>query len=666
MVKKLQWGILGTGSIAATFAKSLEHADRGELLAVASRAEHSADRFASDHGAPRAYAGYDALLQDSDVDAVYISVPHPMHAEWAIRSAEAGKHVLCEKPMTLNAYDTMAVIEAARRNDVFLLEAFMYRCHPQTERLVELLRQRVIGDVKWIRASLSFKGVYDPQHRLLNNALGGGGILDLGCYTVSMARLVAATVLGRDAVEPLEVHAAGHVGAESRVDEYTTASLLFPGDIVAEVACGIQLAMDHDVHIFGTEGRISVPEPWICSGLEGGSSRIIVSRTDEEPQEILIETDRWLYAIEADHVAENVDRREGLFPGMSWEDSLGNMRTLDRWREAIGMEYDAEKPAALTLPVHGRPLARIPDQRMRYSRVPDVAKEVSRIVMGSFALQDLRLAAMMFDDFFELGGNCFETARIYGAAEGLLGHWVQSRDVREEVVIITKGAHTPDCYPDKVTEELLESLERLRTEYVDIYFLHRDNPDVPVGEFIDVLNEHRDAGRIKVFGGSNWTIERVQEANAYAARNGLAGFTALSNNFSLARMVEPPWEGCLAASDPDSRRWLQERQMPLFSWSSQARGFFVEGRAAPEDRSDAELARGWYSDDNFVRLERARSLGKENGVATTGIALAYVLHQPFPTFPIIGPLAPHETWTSLEALDVELTPAEVHWLDLRE
>ena len=364
-------------------------------------------------------------------------------------------------------------------------------------------------------------------------------------------------------------------------------------------------------------------------------------------------------------MAENIDRREARFPGMSWADSLGNMRTLDRWREAIGMEYDAEKPAASTRPVHGRPLARKPDHRMRYSRIPGVDKDISQVVMGTLAFRDSRFTALMCDDFFELGGNCFDTARRYGAAEELLGQWVQSRDVRGEVVLITKGAHTPNCYPDSVTEELLESLERLRTEYVDIYFLHRDNPEVPVGEFIDVLNEHKDAGRIKVFGGSNWTIQRINEANAYAARNGLAGFTALSNNLSLARMVEPPWDGCLAASDPDSQRWLDERQMPLFPWSSQARGFFAEGRAAPEDRSDAELARCWYSDDNFARLERARSIASERDVTATSIALAYVLHQTFPTFPIIGPLSPHETWTSLEALDVELTPAQVRWLDLR-
>ena len=197
-----------------------------------------------------------------------------------------------------------------------------------------------------------------------------------------------------------------------------------------------------------------------------------------------------------------------------------------------------------------------------------------------------------------------------------------------------------------------------------MYFLHSDNPDVPVGEFVDVLNEQMDAGRIRVFGGSNWTVECVEEANAYAARNGLTGFSALSTNFSLAQWLEPPWPGCITSSDSDSRRWLKEQQMPLFPWSSQARGFFVDGRASPENRSDADLAKYWYTNDNFRRLERARSLAAIHGIATTGIALAYVLHQPFGTFPIIGPLSPQETSTSLEAVDIELTPAEVRWLDV--
>jgi aryl-alcohol dehydrogenase-like predicted oxidoreductase len=276
-------------------------------------------------------------------------------------------------------------------------------------------------------------------------------------------------------------------------------------------------------------------------------------------------------------------------------------------------------------------------------------------------------ASVMFDDFVERGGNCFDTAYIYGGglAERLLGQWMRNRSNRDELVVIGKGAHTPHCDPESIGRQLTESLERLQTDYVDLYFMHRDNTDVPVGEFVDVLDELHRAGRIHAYGGSNWTTDRLVEANAYAQSHDRKGFVALSNNFSLARMVEPPWAGCLASSDPEPRRWLERHQMPLFPWSSQARGFFT-ARSRPDERSDPELARCWYSDDNFVRKERAQDLAHQRGVSAVAIALAYVLAQEFPTFPLIGPQQLGETRDSYAALDVELTPAEVRWLDLRE
>ena len=655
----LRWGIIGTGKIAAAFAEALEHTDSGDLVAVASRTEANAERFGGTYGVERRHASYEALVADTGVDAVYVSTPHPMHAEWAIKCAEAGKHLLCEKPMTLNEADTMAVVEAARRNDVFLMEAFMYRCHPQTERLVELLRSGCIGDVKLVRATFGFRLPHDPEERHLANGLGGGGILDVGCYTVSMSRLVAATALGVEVAEPLEVHAAGHVGPETRVDEYASATLLFDGDIVAEVSCAVRLAVGSEVRIYGTEGHIVVPEPWFCSGREGGTSHIEVHRTDSEPERVAVATDRWLYAIEADHVAENIDRREASFPGMTWEDSLANMRTLDRWREAIGVEFDPERPEALTVPVHGRPLSRRIGATMTYGSVDGVDKPVSRIVMGTLNRHDLRHASVMYDDFFEMGGTCFDTARNYGdgRSEATLGMWLRNRGVRDEAVVVTKGAHTPNCYPEVVTTQLAQSLDALGTDYVDVYLLHRDNPDVPVGEFVDVLDEHASAGRIRAFGGSNWAIARFEEANEYAAKHGRTGFAVLSNNFSLARMLEPPWPGCVFASDPESRRWLEARQVPLLPWSSQAQGFFATD-------GPGSFPATWHSDDNLERRERARILAKEKGVEPTTIALAYVLAQPFPVFPIIGPATMRETASSLEALAVRITPEEAGWLNL--
>ena len=301
---------------------------------------------------------------------------------------------------------------------------------------------------------------------------------------------------------------------------------------------------------------------------------------------------------------------------------------------------------------------------MTYSKVDGVELPVSRIVMGTLFAKNVQQAGPVFDEFVSQGGNCFDTARHYGDAELVFGEWMWERGVREDTVVITKGAHTPECNPAAVTRQLDESLERLQTDFIDIYFLHRDNTRVPVGEFVDVLNEHKDAGRIGVFGGSNWSLERTDEANEYADKNGLSGFSVLSNHMSLARMVEAPWDGCLAASDAESRAWLAEQQMPLFPWSAQARGFFVHGRAGVDLLDDPELVRCWYSDDNFERLARVRSIAEKQGVDAVSVALAYVLNQQSPTFPLMGPVSVEEARSSLAALDVELSPDDVQWLNL--
>jgi aryl-alcohol dehydrogenase-like predicted oxidoreductase len=242
--------------------------------------------------------------------------------------------------------------------------------------------------------------------------------------------------------------------------------------------------------------------------------------------------------------------------------------------------------------------------------------------------------------------------------ERLLGQWIKNRGVRHETVIIAKGAHTPNCNPASLTQQLHESLDRLQTDYADIYFMHRDNPDIPVGEFVDVLNEHLKAGRIRAFGGSNWTPQRVAAANRYAKRKGLTEFAAVSNNFSLARMVKPVWAGCISA-DP---LWHKRQQLPLFAWSSQARGFFVLGD--PGYTADKSLAECWYSDDNFQRQARVKELAAKRGVTPIQIALAYVLNQPFPTIALIGPRTLAETRTSWPALAIELSRKELRWLNL--
>ncbi|HON05668.1 MAG TPA: aldo/keto reductase [Candidatus Ratteibacteria bacterium] len=666
MSEKLSWGIIGTGNIAKTFANGVIRSKTGKLVAIASRDKTKAEKFAEDFNIPQAYGKYEDLLADSNVQAVYIATPHPMHAEWAIKAAEAKKHILCEKPLGINHAEAMAIIESAIENNVFLMEAFMYRCHPQTKKLIEILRENIIGDIKVIQATFSFQAQFNPKSRLFNNDLGGGGILDVGCYCTSMSRLIAGVACGKEIAEPIELKGCGHIG-ETGVDEWAIGSIRFPQDIVAQISCGVAVAQENVVRIFGTKGYIFIPSPWVVSR-EGGESNIIVQIYGEQsPRKISIKTDNWLYSIEADTVAENIENRQAKFPAMTFEDTLGNMKALDMWRQSIGLVYEKEKPEKMPFTVSGRKLQPGRKSCMKYGEIKGLDKKISRVIMGADNQTTFPHAAVMFDDFVERGGNSFDTAFIYagGLCEKILGDWVKSRNIRKDIIIIGKGAHTPYCTPEYLTKQLLISLQRMQTDYIDIYLLHRDNPDISVGEFIDVLNEHKKAGRIKIFGASNWTLKRVDQANEYAKKTGLEGFSVVSNNFSLARMIRPVWAGVVSSTDKESRQWFEKNKMPLIAWSSQARGFFT-GRYSPEDKSDPTMVECWYSDDNFMRLERVKQLAEKLGVEPTAVALAYVLCQKFPTFALIGPRSLSETRTSLKALEIELTEQQIKWLNLEE
>jgi predicted dehydrogenase/aryl-alcohol dehydrogenase-like predicted oxidoreductase len=661
MKTKMKWGILGAGRIAGSFAKGLKQSATGELSAVGSRDQGKADVFGKEHGAKKCYGAYESLLADKEVQAIYVATPHPMHAEWTLRALEAGKHVLCEKPIGINHAQAMVMFEIAQKAGKLLMEAFMYRCHPQTLRLVELIREKAIGEVRLINACFSFGSAFNPESRLFNNGLGGGGILDVGGYPMSMARLLAGAAMGNDFAEPIEVKGAGLLG-QTGVDEIASAVLKFPGGILAELTTGIIVGRENSVRVYCSEGEIIVPEPWTPTR-EAGKVKIILKRKDEkEAREIIVEAPA-LYGIEADAFAFAVEKGRIDGPAMGPEDSLGNMRALDLWRESIGLVYESEKAP---LPVSGNAPVMPLKSKMKYGTLPGINKKISRLIMGVDNQKAAPHAFAMFDDFIERGGNCFDCAWVYagGACEKVLGNWVKTRGLREQVVILDKGAHTPFCNPDGMTRQFLESLARLQMDYMDIYMLHRDNPEVPAGEFAEALNEHLKAGRMRAFGVSNWTLARVDAFNAYAKSHGLIGISAVSNQFSLARMVDPVWAGCLSASDKDSRQWFEHAQMALLPWSSQARGFFIPGRARPDDHSDKELSRSWYAPDNFQRLERVNALAKKRGVLPINIALAYVLCQPFPTFPLIGPRLISETRTSFQSLDVGLSTEEVRWLNL--
>ena len=411
----LAWGIIGTGGIAHRFAGAVGTSRTGRLAAVASRTQASADKFGDEFGIPKRYEGYDALLADPEVQAVYISLPNHLHAEWTVRCAEAGKHILCEKPLATNYAEALVAVEAARRNGVFLMEAFMYRCHPQTRALADRIREGAIGEVRVIQANFAFnmRGPR-PENVRQQNPAAGGGIMDVGCYCASMARLVAGAAAGDAPAEAEVVKGVGYINPTNRVDEWATAAVRFPGDIVANLTCGIQVGVQSAVRVWGSEGHIVVTNPWFP---DRPDAKVLVYRNGQEaPEEIVAQGEVPLYSIEADMVAEAVaaGRQQATYPCMTWEDSLANMRLLDAWRQEIGLVFDNETSEGLERPFAGRPLRREPDAPMRYGQVEGVTAPVSRIVMGSmvFRTGGLRLACALLDDYFRAGGRTIDTSDL--------------------------------------------------------------------------------------------------------------------------------------------------------------------------------------------------------------------------------------------------------------
>jgi predicted dehydrogenase/aryl-alcohol dehydrogenase-like predicted oxidoreductase len=661
----IRWGIIGPGTIARTFADGIAHSRTGKLVAIASRNPHKpnlADHFPG----TRIIDGYDALLHDPEVDAIYIATPHTGHAEWAIKALRAGKHVLVEKPIGLSAFEAEAIFHEARKVGRFAGEAFMYRVHPQTIKLIELIKSGAIGEIRIIRSSFGFNmGSVRADHRLFANETAGGGILDVGGYPVSMARLIAGSVEGKPFLEPEFVSGAGHLG-QTGVDEWASAVLKFPNGIVGEVSCSIMAEQDNTLRIIGSLSRIEVKDFWFASGHKGGVGKLELFRSGGAHETIAVEESRWLYSFEVDALGAAIreGRQEFSAPGMSWADSAGNLRVLDQWRAAIGLEYTVEKALLRTKTISGDSLE--PGHAVPKRIIPGLAKHASVVALGFEFFPNFAAASLTLDAYYAAGGNLFDTAYIYagGKTEEIFGDWHTSRNVpREEIVLIGKGAHSPLCYPDVIGKQLSRSLDRLKTDYVDLYFMHRDNTDIPVGEFVDAMDAEVKAGRIRgSFGGSNWTRERMDEAIAYAAKNGKTAPGVLSNNFSLAEMLDPIWAGCVAASDDQWKTWFNTRQIPNFAWSSQGRGFFTE-RAGRDKRDDEELVRVWYSDRNFGRRDRAIELARTLGRNPIHIALAYVLAQPFPIIPLIGPRTLGELEDSLSALDINLTPDQVKWLE---
>jgi predicted dehydrogenase len=309
-VTKTRWGVLSTARINEKVLAGAALSDEVEVVAVASRDQAHGDAYARDHGIPRAHGSYDALLADDEVEAVYISLPNAFHCEWSIRALEAGKHVLCEKPMSRRPAEVQAVFDTSEAVDRFCMEAFMWRHNPQTLKLKELVDDGAIGELRLVRAAFSFP-LTDLGNVRMRPELEGGGLMDVGCYTVSGSRLLAG--------EPVRVTAQQVVGSTG-VDVRLTGTLAFPGAVLAHIDCALDLPDRSELEAIGSDGSIAVSNPWHCvrPGLR--------LRRGDEVELVEIEPEN-SYKLELENLGRAI-RGEGN-PLLGREDALGQARTIE-------------------------------------------------------------------------------------------------------------------------------------------------------------------------------------------------------------------------------------------------------------------------------------------------------------------------------------------------
>ncbi len=336
MTDPLRWGIIGTGNIANQFATGVAASSRGKVIAVGSRDLERSLLFCQKHDIPEALGSYQAVLDEREVQAVYVSLPNAMHHEWTLKAIGAGKHVLCEKPFAMNAGEAEEMVDAARQAGVVVIEAFMYRCHPLTAAVLDVVNSGRIGELRAVRAAFCFR-IGDPRGNVrFNTELGGGALMDVGCYCVHFARTFARA-------EPVEVHAMATLH-DSGVDEITTGSMRFDR-LTAQFICGMSLQTDNTAYLCGTDGYIAVPIPW-KPPVEGAQYIIKTMNPPKSdpkafqphvPEVHSVDAPTHLYGMEADAFAEAA--LDGTEPFVSAADTLGNMKVLDTMRQQIGLPF---------------------------------------------------------------------------------------------------------------------------------------------------------------------------------------------------------------------------------------------------------------------------------------------------------------------------------------
>jgi len=314
----VRWGLLSTARINEQLLRAAGETDGAEIVAVASRDAERARAYAGEHGIARAHGAYDALLEDPGVEAVYVSAPNALHVPWSVRALDAGKHVLCEKPLTASAAEAEAAFAAAERTGRVLVEAFMWRYHPQTDLLAQLVREGAVGAPRLARATFSFT-LDRPGDVRWAAGLEGGALMDVGCYCVSALRLLCG--------EPERVTGEAVQGGDG-VDARFSGLLRFAGDVLGGFDCGFDLPRRSRIEVVGEAGSLTSEDPW-----QGRSPLLLLARDGEPPETVGAEPAN-PYRLELDDVSRAI--REGGEPRLGRADALGQARTLGALYRAAG------------------------------------------------------------------------------------------------------------------------------------------------------------------------------------------------------------------------------------------------------------------------------------------------------------------------------------------
>jgi predicted dehydrogenase len=331
----LGFGIVGTGRIAADFAQALKRSKTCRVLGACGSSWEKSKAFARRHGLALAAPSLVELCKRPEIQAIYVATPNSLHEEHALVAIAAGKHVLCEKPLSVDLASAERVIEAARARGTFLMEAYMYRCHPLITALIAELRAESIGLVRHVRADFGFSAPRHPNHRLFNPALGAGAILDVGGYPLSLVRLIAGVATGAELAEPVSIAGAGFVGPAG-ADEVASALLRFDSGLTAQISCAVRHELGTRVIIFGERGRLVLPNPWLPAGdRQGRAASLVVHLEEQQPQATEVRAHSASYALQAELMARSLPAQEAPWPAMTWADTLGNLRALDAWRDAL-------------------------------------------------------------------------------------------------------------------------------------------------------------------------------------------------------------------------------------------------------------------------------------------------------------------------------------------